>query len=402
MTAHELQDAMHDEPWRDFVHTGPGTLAGRYLRMFWQPIGRSQDLAAGHPEPIHIMGDSFTLFRGESGTPYLVDFRCAHRGTQLSVGWVEGESIRCRYHGWRYDGSGQCVEQPGEDPAFASKICIRSYPCEEYLGLVFAYLGEGSPPPMRRFVDFENGFLLDATTPQIWRCNYFNRVENDPSHVPFTHRESARRRGNTAQRMVRRVQSEETEFGVHSAVEIEDGPPQYIDFHMPNINQVKAPERRNVDGNPNDDGFRKDGRSLSVNSLFWRVPIDDESCISFAVELIPVTGEAAEAYRRQQQKVQSDPLDEGANWSWSDGIINGTRGSLEDVDVELSAAKLFWMEDYVTQVGQGAIPDRSQEHLVHVADESVILKRQIWQRELRALSQGRPLKQWAEAATARA
>lgn len=94
---------MYDEPWRDFVHTGPGTLAGRYLRMFWQPVARSQDLAAGRQVPVHLLSESFTLFRGESGTPYLVDFRCAHRGTQLSVGWIEGDSIRCRYHSWMED-----------------------------------------------------------------------------------------------------------------------------------------------------------------------------------------------------------------------------------------------------------------------------------------------------------
>jgi len=384
---------MHEEPWRDFVHTGPGTVAGRYLRQFWQPIARVQDLDAGRAIPIRIMSESFTLFRGESGQFHLVDFRCAHRGTQLSVGWVEGDSIRCRYHGWRYEGSGQCVEQPGEDPAWASRVRIRGYPCQEYLGLIFAYLGEGEAPPMRRFVEFEReGILLDTTTPQLWPCNYFNRVENDPSHVPFTHRESARRRGNTAQRMVRMVRSEETEFGVRSVVDIENGPPQYIDFHMPNVNQVRAPERR-------DGTNRTDGRSGSINSLFWRVPVDDESCISFAVELIPVTGEAAVAYRQQRQQLAEDPLDDGVDWGWSDRILAGDL-SLEDVDVELAASKLFWMEDYVTQSGQGPIPDRAAEHLVHIADESVILKRQIWQRELRALYQGQSLKQWVEAEVA--
>src|SRR6478672_7692047 len=68
----------------DFVHTGPGTLAGRYLRMFWQPVYRAQDLAAGRAVPIQIMSEHLTLYRGESGAPHLVDFRCAHRGTQLS------------------------------------------------------------------------------------------------------------------------------------------------------------------------------------------------------------------------------------------------------------------------------------------------------------------------------
>src|SRR6266496_4299180 len=106
----------------DLYHTGPGTLAGHYLRMFWQPVYRAKDLAPGQAIPIRIMSEDFTLYRGASGTPYLVDPRCAHRGTQLSIGWVENDCIRCRYHVWMFDGSGQCVEQPLEKPPFAERI----------------------------------------------------------------------------------------------------------------------------------------------------------------------------------------------------------------------------------------------------------------------------------------
>jgi len=137
------------QDYTDFYHTGPGTLAGRYLRMFWQPVYRVKDLAPRQAVPVKLMGEGFTLFRGEGGTPYLVDFHCAHRGTQLSTGWVEGESIRCRYHGWRYDGTGQCLEQPGEDAASASKVKIHSYPTQEYLGLIFVFIGEGDAPPAK-------------------------------------------------------------------------------------------------------------------------------------------------------------------------------------------------------------------------------------------------------------
>src|ERR1051325_4929066 len=86
--------------WTDFVHTGPGTLAGQYLRRFWQPVFRSQDLKPGAAAPLRVMGENFTLYRGQSGEVYVLDFRCAHRGTQLSTGWVEGDNLRCRYHGW--------------------------------------------------------------------------------------------------------------------------------------------------------------------------------------------------------------------------------------------------------------------------------------------------------------
>src|SRR5438105_2887509 len=128
--------------YEDFLHTGPGTLAGRYLRRFWQPVHVSRELQPGQAKPVRIMSEDFTLYRGEDGAPHLLDFRCAHRGTQLSTGWVEGDCIRCFYHGWKYDPTGQCVEQPAEDAGFAQKVTIRSFPCEEYLGLIFAYFGD--------------------------------------------------------------------------------------------------------------------------------------------------------------------------------------------------------------------------------------------------------------------
>src|SRR5438067_666556 len=100
----------------DVVHAGPGTLAGRYLRQFWQPVALGADVAPGTARTIRVLGEEFTLYRGQSGTPFLVDHRCAHRGAQLSLGWVEDDCLRCFYHGWKYDSSGQCVEQIAEDP----------------------------------------------------------------------------------------------------------------------------------------------------------------------------------------------------------------------------------------------------------------------------------------------
>src|SRR5947209_4375376 len=125
--------------YMDIEHTGPGTLAGRYLRRFWQPVYRADDLRAGQAKPLRIMSEDFTLYRGEDGVPHAVAFRCAHRGTQLSTGWVEGDDLRCFYHGWKYNGDGRCVEQPAEPEPFCDRIRIRAYPCEEYLGLIFVY-----------------------------------------------------------------------------------------------------------------------------------------------------------------------------------------------------------------------------------------------------------------------
>src|SRR5262249_28171843 len=57
--------------FKDFAHTGPARLAGRYLRRFWHPIQRAEDLPRGRAKPIRIMNQDFTLYRGETGTPHL-------------------------------------------------------------------------------------------------------------------------------------------------------------------------------------------------------------------------------------------------------------------------------------------------------------------------------------------
>ncbi len=378
---------MAEAEYLDFARTGPGTLAGRYLRSFWQPVSRAVDLPAGKAVPVRLMGEDFTLDRGESGDTHLVDFRCAHRGTQLSVGWVEGDCIRCRYHGWMYDGSRQCVEQPGEDEAFASRVRIRSYPTQEYLGLVFAYLGAGEPPPLHRFPDFERPGLIEAGMPEIWPCNYFNRIDNDPSHVPYTHRESQLRTGKEALIGAREVTATETEYGVASAVLSPNRPPFYVHFHMPNINQTRSMIRV--------EGSIEDAQRLFVDRLFWRLPIDDTNCISYIVDMLHLSGEEAEAYkeRRRQAAGQSDGA---ALNEMSEQILAG-KMTIEDSPQDMSMYKLFWVEDYATQVGQGAIPERPAEHLGR-GDATVILKRRIWQRELKALAEGAPLKEWTEPA----
>jgi nitrite reductase/ring-hydroxylating ferredoxin subunit len=150
---------------------------GKYLCTFWQPLFRSKDIAAGEAVPIRIMSENFMLYRADSGTPHVVAARCAHRGTQLSLGWVEGDCLGCFYHGWKYDSSGQCVQQPGEEESFAKKIRMRTYPTEEYLGLIFAYIGEDMAPayPDTRFE--EEGIVISVPR-QDWPCNYFNRLDN--------------------------------------------------------------------------------------------------------------------------------------------------------------------------------------------------------------------------------
>src|SRR5207253_10605263 len=73
----------------------------------------------------------------------LIDEFCAHRGASLWFGRNEEGGLRCAYHGWKYDITGQCVEIPSEpdDPRLCQRMKLKSYPLIERGGVLWAYLG---------------------------------------------------------------------------------------------------------------------------------------------------------------------------------------------------------------------------------------------------------------------
>src|SRR6267154_6075296 len=168
------------ERLRLLTETGPGTQMGGLLRKFWQPVAVSNSIKAGTARPLRVMGEDLTLYRGESGRAYLVAGRCAHRLTHLHTGWVQGEEIRCMYHGWKYAGSGQCTEAPAEGLAAPSRIRITAYPVHEYCVLIFTYMGRDAPPEfdLPRKAAFELPNLLVFARIQFWPCNWFQMIEN--------------------------------------------------------------------------------------------------------------------------------------------------------------------------------------------------------------------------------
>jgi 5,5'-dehydrodivanillate O-demethylase len=360
----------------DLICTGPGTLAGKYMRMFWHPVYRAEDLPPGMAKPIHIMGEDFTLYRGTTGKPHVLAFRCAHRGTQLSAGWVEGDSIRCMYHGWLYDSTGQCREQPCEEQSFAEKIRLRSYPAEDYLGLVFAYLGEGEPPPLPRYPHFEKEGVLEVLPVQVWPCNFFQRVDNngDTFHVPFVHRGAYL--STNVRSGLPTIAKKESPWGTTGYATFPGGWTNVFQFVMPNGYTFRNPSPDTEV--PWDDRFQ------------WDVPLDDQHSLQFRLRLVPLTGEAARQYREHRAELAKEPF------SITDAGQSVLAGKLNFEDLEkLTNDKiaLIHAQDYVSQVGQGVIADRTQEHLGR-SDVGVILFRKIWQRELCAFAEGRPLKKW--------
>jgi 5,5'-dehydrodivanillate O-demethylase oxygenase subunit len=354
--------------------TGPNSLAGRYLRLFWQPVYHAADLGAGRAVPLRIMGQDFALYRGEGGEPHLFDPRCPHRGTLLSAGWVEGDCLRCFYHGWKYDGGGRCVEQPAEESGFARKIAVRSYPVREYLGLIFAYLGDGEPPEFTRHAEFERFNGMIEVDSYLRECNYYQNLENalDMSHVWFVHadnRASFAGIGRGAS-----LESEESGWGVSYSFVRADGARRTQQFGMPNVYYMTA-----LPNDP-DIGFQE--------SLFWWVPIDDTSHMQFSIHRVPATGAVGERIRARRQKRRSEI--DLAHQRICDDVL---KGRLRLSDVDKNRVDLVRLQDDIAQIGQGRIADRTRERPGR-GDIGVILIRKLWARELAAFAAGRPLKAW--------
>ncbi|MEV6344196.1 Rieske 2Fe-2S domain-containing protein [Actinoplanes sp. NPDC051851] len=175
------------------TRSGPGTPLGGLMRAYWQPAALVSEMTPERQvKPVRLLGEDLVLFKKDDGGWALVGRFCAHRGVDLAFGRHEDGGLRCLYHGWLYGPDGRCKEQPAE-PAhsrFAEKVRIPSYPCVERNGIVFAYLGEGDPPPLPGYDAFAAPDEYTFAFKGLWECNWLQGLEGgiDPSHVSFLHR----------------------------------------------------------------------------------------------------------------------------------------------------------------------------------------------------------------------
>ncbi len=352
--------------------TTPGSLMGRLLRSFWQPVALSNSVEKGKARPLHILGEDLTLYRGESGAAHLVAGRCAHRGTHLHTGWIEGEDIRCMYHGWRYDPTGLNVEIPAEGKPRARPLKIAGYPVHEYCGLVFAYMGGGATPafelPRKHMLEEPGRHVV--TLEQAWDCNWFQQIENslDAVHVSFVHTWGKSTRfdqGITTS--IPALSYEETEAGIRQSATRSKDNVRVSDWTFPNNNHVLIPGPRK--GDPWSD------------ITIWRVPIDDQRTMRFA--LFSFHASMGEEARK---------LAEGADFDYNPA---DHRQALIDEKrmPEVSDAQFITVQDYVAVRGQGVIADRASENL-STSDAGIVFLRKIFLREMQAIREGRPTKQW--------
>ncbi len=174
------------------TQVGPGTPMGELIRRYWHPIAPSAELNAENPtKEMRLLGEDLVLYRDAKGTLGLVEPSCAHRKANLSYGVPEENGIRCAYHGWIFNETGQCVDQPSEPEGskFKDKVRIKAYPVQEKAGIVFAYMGPQPAPMLPRWD------LLEWDNVERWvvamelPCNWLQCMDNslDPVHFEWLH-----------------------------------------------------------------------------------------------------------------------------------------------------------------------------------------------------------------------
>lgn len=159
------------------------------LRQYWHPVARSEDLT-DKPIAATLLEEPLVVYRVDGGVAALKDL-CIHRGTPLSLGWIDGSKLVCAYHGWAYGADGSCVRIPSipADRSIPAKARVDSYHAQERYGLVWVSLDApiGTIPDFPE-VESESYHTYFHDSPN-WQTSAARFIENfiDMSHFPWVH-----------------------------------------------------------------------------------------------------------------------------------------------------------------------------------------------------------------------
>ena len=176
------------------TRTGPGTSMGRMFRSYWLPALLEEELPENDCPPVRVqlLGERLLALRDSGGRLGLIDEFCAHRRASLWFGRNEEGGIRCAYHGWKYDVTGQCVEVPSEAGSdFCRRVKLTSYPLIARGGILWTYMGPADRQP--KLPEFEFALVAKEqrfVSKRLQECNWLQALEGgiDSSHVSFLHR----------------------------------------------------------------------------------------------------------------------------------------------------------------------------------------------------------------------
>jgi 5,5'-dehydrodivanillate O-demethylase len=365
-----------------YTRVGPGTPTGELMRRYWHPIAAASQMEDKATKKVRLLGEDLILYKDRSGGYGLLEPHCAHRRMNLIYGIPEEHGLRCPYHGWLYDDTGQCLEQPYEetedpDGRFKDKIKMGAYPVHLKAGLIFAYLGPQPAPLVPNYDVFAaEGVLRDIGYAEL-PCNWLQIQENslDPVHLEWLHLAWANHIGKMLgefelrpHKRHQKIQFDRFGYGIIKRRIWEGGSEEDTEWREGHSIVFPNMLRNQGDGfnlRPPDDGGNTIGPGFQI-----RVPIDDETTAHWWVT----------SYARYGDEPEQDPkgppvyyppipcLDEEGQPIWE-----GLRSNMA--------------QDASAWITQGLIADRTQEHLGR-SDEGVILFRQMLEENIRAVEDG--------------
>jgi phenylpropionate dioxygenase-like ring-hydroxylating dioxygenase large terminal subunit len=163
----------------------------------WYPVCQSTRVAR-KPLGLRRLGTDVVLWRDSSSKIHANDDRCLHRGAKLSLGQVGNDTLRCAYHGWCYDTTGQCTTIPTSKTAeakLAPRLRLPNFETQERAGLVWVYFAhdqDAPAPPLVIPEELEDPAYSGFICENEWKANWLLLLENlaDPMHGPFLHGQS--------------------------------------------------------------------------------------------------------------------------------------------------------------------------------------------------------------------
>ena len=360
------------------TQTGPETPMGGMFRSYWIPALLAEELPENDCPPVRVklLSEQLLAFRDTNGRYGLIDEFCAHRGVSLWFGRNEDCGIRCPYHGWKFDVTGQCTEIPSEpdELGFARKIKMTSYPLIELGGILWTHMGppETRPPlPEWEFATVPQAQTI--STKRFQECNWLQALEGgiDSSHVSFLHRSELETdpmfkgaRGNKYNlgdlRPVFEVVESAGGLYVGARRNAENGNYYWriTQWVMPSFTMI--PPRGNH----------------AVHGHFW-IPIDDGQCWAWSFDYHPT---------RPLSDVELAAVrgGKGIHVKYIPGSYRSIANKDNDYLIDRRAQKAgntfsgvegIAMQDASLQESMGPIIDRTKEHLVST-DSGIIMARQ--------------------------
>jgi phenylpropionate dioxygenase-like ring-hydroxylating dioxygenase large terminal subunit len=393
----------------DFMtQVGAETPAGTLLRRYWQPVALSEELNGPRPlKPVQLMGQHYVLFRDESGRLCLLDRDCPHRGADLAYGRLEDGGLRCAFHGWLFDATGQCRETPAEP--VGSKLCTRirqgAYPVVEKSGVIFAYLGEGEPPA---FPEFDCFVAPDSHTfafKGLWECNWLQALEvgMDPAHASFLHRfyedeDTAESYGKQF-----RGASADSDLAITKVLREYDRPdiqvqPAPFGMRLTTLRKLTEAQTHVRVTNVVFPQAFVIPMSTEMTISQWHVPVDDHRCYWYAI--FTSFTQPVDKQQMRAQRLQTIEL--------PDYVSRKNKRNEYGYSAEEQATKTYTgmgmdinVHDQWACESMGAIQDRTREHL-GTTDKGIVAYRRLLVQAIEAAQAGAPGPRRPDAAQASA